>query len=82
MVVHPLNKDPYGYTQEIEIDEKDWENHRLHGDIKGPCGENPEVTICFNGQEIKVKVNETTPYLKQGAKAGPCEQPQDKKDKK
>ena len=81
VVVHPLNKDPYAYTQEIEIDEKDWQNHESHGDIKGLCGENPEITLCLDGQEIKVKVNETTPYIKQGAKAGSCNN-LNEKDKK
>lgn len=74
ILASPMNADPRGVAQTIEIEESEWASHEGHGDFKGECGENPQVTICFNNESKVILVSELATYIQQGAVAGPCKQ--------
>lgn len=57
----------------ITINEKQWNSHKAHGDVKTACS-TTQTTVCYNGQTIQVSQT-IWPYLQgQGATQGACVQ--------
>ena len=64
-----------GAVTNLTIPESQWQDHKAHGDGRGPCS-TTNTTLCFEGQTITVTSSALEAYQAIGAAVGPCQERQ------